>query len=60
LKKLSAVFYRSTGGVEPVRDWLKELPPADRSIIGHDIGTVEFGWPVGMPVCRLISSRHGL
>jgi len=51
-KKLNAVFYRSLGGVEPVRDWLLELEATDRRIIGFDIATAEFGWPVGMPVCR--------
>jgi len=36
-----------------VRVWLKGLPYAeDRKRIGTDIATVEFGWPVGMPVCR--------
>jgi phage-related protein len=35
-----------------VRDWLKELPREDRKRIGKDIKTVEFGWPIGMPVCR--------
>jgi phage-related protein len=35
-----------------VRAWLKELPPEDRKRIGEDIKTVEFGWPVGMPVCK--------
>jgi len=36
-----------------VRDWLKALPsPADRKRVGEDIKTVEFGWPLGMPVCR--------
>jgi phage-related protein len=36
-----------------VRDWLKSLPSSeDRKRIGEDIKTVEFGWPVGMPVCR--------
>jgi len=39
-------------GAEPVRDWLKELSPEDRRIIGFDIATAEFGWPVGMPLCR--------
>lgn len=24
----------------------------DRSTIGRDIATVEFGWPIGMPTCR--------
>ena len=27
----------------------------DRRLIGEDIKTVEFGWPVGMPTCRPIS-----
>lgn len=35
-----------------VRDWLKSLPADDRRLIGQDIATVEYGWPVGMPVCR--------
>lgn len=35
-----------------MRDWLKGLPEADRRILGHDIGLAEFGWPVGMPLCR--------
>ena len=54
LKKLPAAFYRSTGGTEPVRNWLRELSPEDRCSVGHDVGTVEFGWPVGMPVCRFL------
>jgi phage-related protein len=51
-KKLQAAFYRSVSGAEPVRDWVKALPAADRRILGYDIGSVEFGWPVGMPLCR--------
>ncbi len=36
-----------------MRNWLKGLPsPEDRKRIGEDIKTVEFGWPVGMPVCK--------
>jgi antitoxin HicB len=31
---------------------LNDLPQEDRRILGYDIGTVEFGWPVGMPLCR--------
>lgn len=51
-KRLQAVFYRSATGVEPVRDWLKALPQDDRRIVGFDIATAEFGWPIGMPLCR--------
>lgn len=36
-----------------MRNWLKSLPSdEDRKRIGEDIKTVEFGWPIGMPVCR--------
>jgi phage-related protein len=55
-KKVSAVFYRTDSGTEPVRDWLLNLAKEDRRAIGADIQTVEFGWPVGMPVCRPMGS----
>lgn len=52
-KRVQAVFYRTEAGGEPVRVWLKSLPSReDRKRIGEDIKTVEFGCPVGMPVCR--------
>ena len=52
-KRVPAVFSRTSAGGEPVRDWLKALPSSeDRKRIGADIKTVEFGWPLGMPVCR--------
>lgn len=44
----------------PVRDWLLELTPEDRKAIGDDIRTAEFGWPVGMPLCRSINGVAGL
>ena len=44
----------------PVREWLLSLPPEDRKIVGDDIRTAEFGWPVGMPLCRAIRGRKGL
>ena len=52
VKKLPAAFYCTALGNEPVREWLQSLETADRRIIGQDIATAEFGWPVGMPVCR--------
>jgi phage-related protein len=52
-KRVPAIFFRTEAGGEPVRDWLKRLPSgADRKRVGEDIKTVEFGWPVGMPVCK--------
>ena len=35
-----------------MRDWLKDLSSEERREIGQDIATVEYGWPIGMPVCR--------
>lgn len=35
-----------------MREWLRGLSPGDRKRVGEDIKTVEFGWPIGMPVCR--------
>jgi phage-related protein len=35
-----------------VREWLNELPREDQRTIGRDIAKVQFGWPVGLPVCR--------
>jgi len=32
------------------------LSAADRKVLGYDIGLVEFGWPVGMPLCRPLGS----
>lgn len=57
-KRISAIFYRSEAGGEPVRDWLKSLRKEERRLIGHDIMTVEFGWPIGMPISRPLG--HGL
>lgn len=49
---LDARFFKSDSGTEPVRDWLKELSAKDRKTIGEDIKTVQFGWPIGMPLVR--------
>jgi phage-related protein len=51
MKRVPAVFFRTDAGREPLRVWLKAMDPADRKIIGEDIKTIEFGWPVGMPLC---------
>lgn len=40
-----------------MREWLLSLDKADRQILGADIATVEFGWPIGMPVCRPLGQQ---
>lgn len=59
-KIIPVKFFRTASGTEPVREWLKELGRDDSSIIGEDIKTVEFGWPMGMPLCRSISGYKDL
>jgi phage-related protein len=49
---LKVVFYASSAGNEPVRDWLMGLDPDDRRAVGFDIKTVQYGWPLGMPLIR--------
>lgn len=36
------------------------LSAEDRKAIGDDIRTAEFGWPIGMPLCRSIKGHRGL
>jgi phage-related protein len=49
---LSVVFYRTEAGSEPVRMWLKALPREDRRVVGQDVKTALYGWPLGMPLLR--------
>jgi len=49
---LEVRFFKTDGGTEPVRDWLRELSATDRKRIGENIKTVQFGWPLGMPLVR--------
>ncbi len=46
-KRIPARFYRNENGSEPVREWLWALDKAERILIGTDIKTVEYGWPIG-------------
>lgn len=53
---LTVRFYRTETGSEPVRIWLKSLPYNYKKTIGEDIKTVQFGWPIGMPVVRKLDT----
>jgi len=53
---LDVRFFRTDAGTEPVREWLKDLPAIDRKTIGEDIKTVQFGWPLGMPLVDHLGS----
>lgn len=50
--RLKVMFFRTRRGNEPVREWLKSLPLDEKRIIGEDVKTVQFGWPLGIPFVR--------
>jgi phage-related protein len=49
---LDVIFFRTSAGTEPVREWLKSLPKSDRTQIGLDIRKTQSEWPLGMPHVR--------
>lgn len=59
-KPLEVNFYATVSGNEPVREWLKDLPKEDKRIIGQDIKTVQFGYPIRMPLTKLLKGTEGL
>ena len=51
-KKIPLIFFRTSAGGEPVREWLRELAQEERHAIGRDLLRAQWRWPVGMPLCR--------
>jgi phage-related protein len=51
-KRLPVSFYQMASGRVPVREWLQELEDEEKLVIGTDLKTVEYGWPLGMPTCE--------
>ncbi len=55
-RKIPLIFYRTRVGGEPVREWLKGLPEAERHAIGKDLMRAQWRGPVEMPLCRPMGS----
>jgi phage-related protein len=51
-RKIPLIFFRTAAGSEPVREWLKGLPEAERRAIGKDLLRAQWRWSIGMPLCR--------
>jgi phage-related protein len=49
---LTAIFYRTAAGNEPVREWLQSLNKTEKFRIGVDLWKVQSEWPIGMPHVR--------
>jgi phage-related protein len=56
-RKIPLIFFRTAVGSEPVREWLKGLPKAERDAVGEDLLRAQWRWPVGMPLCRPLGNR---
>jgi phage-related protein len=53
-RPISVQFFRLDSGREPVREWLKGMRRVHRKAIGEDVKTLQYGWPMGMPLARKI------
>lgn len=51
-RPLPVIFFRTSTGNEPVREWLLSLTKEEKRLIGEDIKTVQYRWPLGMPLVR--------
>jgi phage-related protein len=49
--RVLAIRYRPRA----VHEWPQELSREDKRSIGRDIAKVQFGWPVGLPLCGPLS-----
>ena len=56
-RPIRVAFFRLDSGGEPAREWLKDLPKEQRKAIGEDVKTLQFGWPIGMPLVRKIADN---
>lgn len=56
-KHIYVFFYANDRGKMPVKQWLLSFSKKDKKIIGEDIKTVEFSWPIGMPTVRPMGNK---
>lgn len=54
--RLEVRFYKTDSGKEPFKDLLQKLDKPAKKIIGEDIKTVQYGWPMGMPLVRKLET----
>ena len=56
VRKIQLIFFRGPSGIEPVREWLRDLPEEERHAIGKDLLRAQWQWPIGMPLCRPLAN----
>ena len=45
-------FYETLAGRPVILEWLRSFDKPDRAILGADLARVQFGFPIGLPLCR--------
>jgi len=49
------LFYQTATGKQVILDFIRSFDAKDRKIIGENLRTVQFGFPMGLPLCRALS-----
>lgn len=56
-KKLEFIFYRSASGREPVAEFIESRKQEEQDKIIERISVVEYGFPLGRPVCAHVRGK---
>ena len=49
---IDVVFYQTSSGKEPVREFLKDLTVDEKKILASDLKVVQWSWPIGEPLVK--------
>ena len=50
------LFYKTAAGNSVVKNWLRQFGREDRGILGRDLGLIQVGFPLGLPLCRSLGN----
>jgi phage-related protein len=59
-RPLQVIFYQTTMGNQPVKEFLKARSKEDKRIIGGDIYSVQLGFPMGEPLVKPVETISGM
>lgn len=52
----TVTFYETRAGGSPVKDWIRSLDVDDQKTVGKDLLKVQFGFPLGPPLCKHVGN----
>ena len=55
--KFTIIFYKEDSGNQPVIRWIKKLHKQEQINIGEDLQTLQYRWPLGMPLVKYVSNN---